>query len=126
LLNQPFHPFSDRSRRIGLLKERMRCLERRGEVNDAPRVLRDSLECGFDRIRRRDPHHEYRIDLLQAGVETLGNREIPAHDVDVCRQTRCVRIASHRTTPGASSSQLIDDVTPDVSSGAGDQDSIHR
>jgi hypothetical protein len=68
---------------------------------------------------------EHRIDLLQAGVETLGNREIPPHDIDVGRQTRCVRIASHRTKLGARSSQLIDDVTPDVSSGAGDEDSIH-
>jgi hypothetical protein len=103
----------------------MRRLERRREVHNAPRVLRDSLERAFDRVRRRHPHQEDRINLTQAGIETLGNCEIPAHDVDVCRHTRCVRIASHRTKLGTRGDQLIDDVTPNVSGGAGDEDAVH-
>ena len=115
-----------RARGVGLLKEWMGRFERCGEVHDPPRMLRDSLERAFDRVRRRDPHQEHRVDLLQAGIETLGNREIPAHDVGMCRQTCAVRISSHRTKPGARGSQLIDNVTPDVSSGAGDEDAMHR
>lgn len=103
----------------------MRRLERRGEVDDAPRVRRDSLERACDRFGRCDPHQEHRVGLPQGGVETLWDCEIPRHDLDACRQTRCVRIASHGTKPGTRGGQLIDDVTSDVSSGAGDEDAIH-
>ena len=124
LFNHPFQAFSNRPCGVGLLKKWMRRLERRGEVDDPPRLLRDSLDRTFDRVRRRDPHQEHGVDLLQAGIETLGNREIPAHDVDICRQMCSVRISGHGAKLGARRSQLIDHVTPDVSSGAGDEDPI--
>jgi hypothetical protein len=39
-------------------------------------------------------------------------------------QTGCLRITRHRTKLGARGTQLIDDVTPDVPSGAGDEDAV--
>ena len=35
-------------------------------------------------------------------------------------------ILSHRTKPRACGSQLFDNMTPDISSGAGDEDAIHQ
>ena len=88
-------------------------------------MLRDPLERAVDRVRRCDPHEEHRIDLVQAGIETLRPSEIPAHDIEMRRQIRSVRISSHRAKAGTRGSQLIDNVTPDVSSGSGDEDAIH-
>jgi hypothetical protein len=61
---------------------------------------------------------------VQARIETLRNREIPADDVDVCRQMCGVWISSHGAKAGACGHQLIDHVTSDVASGAGDEDSV--
>ena len=46
-------------------------------------------------------------EAVGSGADALA--AIPAHDVDVCRHPRCVRIASHRTKLGARGDQLIDD-----------------
>ena len=63
-----------------------------------------------------------RADLVYSPLVDV---KVYPHDVDVCRHTRCVRIASHRTKLGTRGDQLIDDVTPNVSGGAGDEDAIH-
>lgn len=103
----------------------MRRLEGRREEDDSARVLRDSLERPINRVRRRHPDQEHRVDLSQAVIEALGHHEIPAHDVDVRGQTGGFRIASHRTNPGTHRPQLVDDVTPDVPRGAGDEYPMH-
>ena len=114
------------SGRIGLLEERVRRFERSREEHDAPCVLRDSLQRVRHGGRRRDPHQEHRINILKAPIQGLGNREIPAHDLDLSRQARRIRVAGHGAEPRSRCRQLRHNLAADVPGAADDEDTIHE
>src|SRR5207247_8850163 len=72
------------------------------------------------------PHQKNRINILQAAIQGLGNREIPAHHLDLWRQTGRLRVASHGAEPRSRCRQLIDNLATDVPGAADDEDTIHR
>ena len=102
------------SGRIGLLEERVRRLEWSGQEHDAPRVVRDSLQRRWRSRRRCDPYQEDRINILQAAIEALGNREIPAHHLDLSPEQRRIRVAGHGAELCSRCRQFRDHVAADV------------
>ena len=99
--------------------------ERSREEHDAPRVLRDSLQCTSHGGGRRHPDQKHRIDIFQAAIERLWNREIPAHHIDLWRHTGRVRVADHGAETRPRCRQLIDNVATNVAGAADDKDAIH-
>jgi hypothetical protein len=73
----------------------------------------------------RAARHALSSMLMKTGEPSTGSNSDGA-SAGVISSTRSgVRISSHRAKPGTLLSQLIDNVTPDVSRGAGDEDAVH-
>jgi hypothetical protein len=104
----------------------VRRLERSCEEHDAPRVVRDSFQRTWRSHRRCDPYQEDRINIFEARIKRLGNREIPAHHLDLWRQAGRIRVASHRAEPRSRGPQLIDNLATHVPGAADDEDTVHN
>jgi hypothetical protein len=63
---------------------------------------------------------------LKAPIQGLRNREIPAHDVDLWRQAKQIRVATHGAKPRSCCRQLRHNVAADVPGAADDEDAIHE
>jgi predicted ATPase len=103
----------------------VRRLERSGEEHESPCVVRDSFQRTRRSRRRRHPYQEDRVDIFQAPFEGLGNREIPAHHLDLWRQAGRIRVAGHHAEPRSRCPQLIDNLATDVPGAADDEDTVH-
>jgi len=63
--------------------------------------------------------------ILQAAIQPLGNREIPAHHLDLWRQTGRIRVADHGAAPRSRCRELTDNLATDIPGAADDEDTIH-
>ena len=113
-LYQPLDFRGERSGRVGLLKEGVCRFDRSGEKHDAPRVLRDPLQCGSNGAARGGPHQEHRLHAIQACIQGLGECEIPSHHLNLRGQTSRVRVARQRADLHAATRQLRDNLATDV------------
>ena len=104
----------------------MRRLERSCEEHDSPCVIRESIQRTGRSRRRSHPYQEDRINIFQAPIKSLGNRGIPAHHLDLWRQTGRIRVAGHRAEPISRRPQLIDNLATDVPGAADDEDTVHE
>ena len=110
---------------IRLLEKRVRGAVRRRQQHDLPGVCGDPLERRRRRRERDGPHEEDGVDAVQAGVECVWCSEITAHEIDVSRKVRGVRIAAHGANPAAGTAQLRYHLGADVAGRAGDEDAFH-
>jgi hypothetical protein len=108
------------------LEQGMWGFERCREKYDAPGALCNPLQGARGRLRRRDPYEEYRVGPVQAFIEGLRTGEVSAHDLDIRRETCCLRIAYERADSQPLRQQLGQDVAADVACGAGDEDAVHK
>lgn len=90
-----------------------------------PGVTGDPLQGGWGGVGRGGPHEEHRIDAFQAFLESLGDGEVAAHELDLGRQTGGFRVAAQRADSGVRGHQLRDNLAADVSGGSYDEDSLH-
>ena len=89
------------SRRVRLLKKRMRRFERRGKENETSRASCDARQCRVCGCMRSGPHQEYRVDTFETSIECLWNREIAMYDFDVCWHPSRFGAAGHGAHAGA-------------------------
>src|SRR5262249_2694748 len=111
--------------RVGLLEEWVRSLVWSGEEDDLWDVFRNPRQDGSKSCRRGSPDQEHRIDIVQGSVESVGDREVAADDLDLGGQIGGIRVASQGAAPDIRGDQLRDDVAPDGTSCSDDKDSFH-
>src|SRR5207253_11355439 len=63
---------------------------------------------------------------FQAPIKSLGNREIPAHYLDLWRPAGRIRVAGHGAEPRSRCTQLVDNLATDVPGAADDEDTVHQ
>jgi hypothetical protein len=123
--DQVFDLGIEASHGVRLLEQRVGCLVRRGEEDDAPRVQRETLDHGRSGIRRRGPEKENCTDALQRCVERVWHGEVARNDIDGLRQAPRRRLTRERSHRHACSQQLGDDRASDPAGGPRHQDGLH-
>ena len=74
---------------------------------------------------RGRPDQEHSLNIVQGSVERSGDGEVAADCLDLGGQMGGIRVASQSADATIGSKQLRDDLAPDVTSGADDEDSFH-
>ncbi len=96
-----------------------------GEEDHSLDVFRNPRQGGSNSRCRGTPHQEHCIDIVQGSVESSGDCEVAADDLDWGGQIRRIRVASQGADAYIRRDQLRDDRTPDVTSGSDDDGSFH-
>ena len=110
------------AQRVGDLEKWVRSLMRRGEEDEALRVLCDAVDDGGCGGGWGGPDEEDGVDILQGGVERFGDGEVAAKFFDGGWEIGGVGIAEERAdfSVGAGSEEFGDELAADGAGGADD------